>query len=167
MYKLTDVEKKKIIKKLIDGGVYLEISDLLSPLIHFYKRSPFSFLIKEIDYLKDEEHILLNRLKKCIGNHFDRFQSASILAMANVFYVEARDGKIHYPSHIEPPDLNALIENQESEEANRAAAHIRNHLKTEFMMLEYTGNYDSTWAKSFWNQSYRLDKCEFDGVIYD
>ncbi len=167
LYKLTDVEKKNFTKELINNGIYLEISDILSPLIYFYKNSPFSFLSKEIDLAKDEEQILLSKLKKCVGNHFDRFQNGSVIAMANIFYVEARDGKIHYPSHIEPPDLNALIENPDSEEANSAAVHIRNHLKTEFMMLEHTGKYNADWAKSFWNQSYRLDQCEFFGVSND
>ncbi len=167
LYRLTDSEKKKFTKKLIDSGVYLEISDMLSPLVYFYKNSPFPFLSKEVDLTKDEEKLLLNKLKRCVGDCFDRFQNSSVVAMANVFYVKALDGKIHYPSHIEPPDLNALIENPDSEEANSAASQIRNHMKTEFMMLEHTGNYNADWAKSFWNQSYRLDKCEFSGVSND
>jgi hypothetical protein len=86
-----------------------------------------------------------------------------VIAMANVFYVKALDGKIHYPSHINPPDLNILIENPDSEEANSVSAQIRNHMKTEFMMLEHMSNYNADWAKSFWNQSYKLDTCDFRG----
>ena len=163
LYRLTNSEKEKLIKKLIDSGFYLEISNMLSPLIYFYKNSPFSFLSKEIDLTKYEEELLLNKLKRCIGNCFDRFQKSSVIAMANVFYVKALDGKIHYPSHINPPDLNILIENPDSEEANSVSAQIRNHMKTEFMMLEHMSNYNADWAKSFWNQSYKLDTCDFRG----
>ncbi len=163
LYRLSKAEKKTSIEKLIEKGLFLELSDMLSPIIYFYTDHPFEFCNKEVDLTQEEESDLLNKLKSCINSHADRFKKDSVISMANVMYIHGIDGKLHYASGIELPDLNALFENPDSEEAKRATAHVRNHMKMDIMM-----NKDpKEWAKSFWNQSYHLDQCEFIEESYD
>ena len=157
LYRLSAIEKNEMVEKLIKKGLFLELSDMLSPIIYFYTNHPFQFCNKEVDLTKDEEFHLLNKLKNCIDSHADRFKKDSIISMANVMYIHGIDGKLHYASGIELPNLNSLFENPNSEEAKRATAHVRNHMKMDIMMKKDPNE----WTKSFWNQSYDLDTCEF------
>lgn len=160
LYKLNVNEKKVLVEKLLKKGIYLEISDILSPLVYFYEDSPFSFLNKEVDLTKEDEQVLLEKLKKSLYENFDRFQQASNVAQLNVYYTRILDGKVHFPNDMKIPDFNSIIDNPESEEANEASAFVRNGIKSEFMYMSDMENYDYIWSKSFWNQSFKLDNCE-------
>jgi len=161
--KLSSKEKKVMVEKLIDKGLFLNLSDMLSPIVYFYKDHPFDFCNKEVDLTKSEEADLMNILKTTIDNHSDRFKKDSVISMANVMYINGIDGKLHYAKGMEVPDLNVLFDNPDSEEAKRATAHVRNHMKMGIMHHEDGHN----WIKSFWNQSYHLGKCEFIEDNYD
>lgn len=160
LYKLDINEKKVLIQKLLNEDIYLEVSDILSPLIYFYNDSPFSFLNKEVDLTEEEEQVLLEKLKKSLHNNFDRFKQASNVAQLNVYYTRILDGKVHFHNGMKIPDFNSIINNPNSEEANEASAFVRNGVKSEFMHMSDVQNHDYSWSKSFWNQSYKLDNCE-------
>jgi hypothetical protein len=153
------------VQKLISNGIYLEVSELLSPLIYFYHDSPFSFLNREVGLTITEEMDLLERLKICIDNLFDRFGTPSVVAQLNVFYTRIVDGKHSFAQGMDIPNFNAIIDNPESEEAIHAAAFVRNSVKGEYMFG--LNDYDANWSKSFWNESYKLDDCEFKGQMDD
>jgi len=159
--KLTKNEKQIFINKLLDNDIFLTISEILSPLIYFYKDSPFSFLNKEVDLTKDEENELLLTLKNCIKNRFDRFQKDSVTAQFIIFYTRVEDGTYHFPKGMKMPNFNSLFNDEDSEEAKSAAAFVRNSVKSDFMMMQELDNFDYSWSKSFWNQSYKLDTCKF------
>ncbi|WP_088437325.1 hypothetical protein [Sulfurospirillum diekertiae] len=158
--KLADHEKEKFVQKLIKNELYLDVSELLAPLVYFYDDSPFSFLNKKVDLSISEEKELLEKLKTSIDRLFDRYDTPSVVAQLNVFYTRVLDGKISFPMGMDIPDFNALIDDPHSDEANKAAGFVRNSVKSEYM-FEFT-KHDSSWATSFWNQSYKLDKCEFE-----
>jgi len=158
--KLTEKEIENFIQSLIKNGIYLEISLLLSPLIYFYTDSPFKFLNKEIGLSGDEEREILERMKKSIDNLFDRYGTPSVVAQLNIFYTRVLDGKHFFAKGINIPDFNAIINKPDSDEAQHAAAFVRNSVKSEYMFD--LSDYDGSWSKSFWNQSYKLDACEFE-----
>jgi hypothetical protein len=162
--KLTSHEKDKFVQKLLKNEIFLEVSEILSPLIYFYNDSPFSFLNREVDLTKTEESELLGRLKKCIANHYNRYDTPSVVAQLNVFYTRVIDGKISFPIDMEIPDFNSLIDDPDSEEAKKAAGFVRSSVKHEYMFE--LNEYDNSWSKSFWNQSYSLDDCTL-GDKYD
>ena len=141
--------------------IFLTISEILSPLIYFYKDSPFSFLNKEIDLTKDEENELLSTLKNCIKNRFDRFQKDSVTAQFIILDTNIQNGKLHFPKGRKMPNFNSIFDEQDSEETKSVAAFVRNSVKTDFMMMKELDNFDYSWSKSFWNQSYKLDTCKF------
>lgn len=156
--KLSAQEKEKCVQKLLKNEIFLEVSEILSPLVYFYSDSPFSFLNREVDLTKAEEVELLGRLKKCIANHFDRYGTPSAMAQLNVFYTRVLDGKIFFTRDMNIPDFNSLLDAPDSEEARMAAAFVRSEVKQEYMFGRY--GYDNAWSKSFWNQSYFLGDCE-------
>lgn len=162
-YKLSQIEIEAVVKKLSTKGIFLQLSDILSPIIYFYNEHPFKFCNKEVDLTQEEEFDLLHKLKTCINLHADRFKKDSIISMANVMYIHAIEGKLHYGKDMEVPDLDALFNKPDSEEAKRAESHVRNHVKLYLMMHKDTNK----WAKTFWNQSYHLDQCEFIEEDYD
>ena len=93
-----------------------------------------------------------------MNNHFDRFKIDSLRILSIILYIKGRDGKIFYPKDMKVPDIELLFHNPDldSDEVKSVMAHVRNTAKMELMI-----NYDNTWSKSFWNQSYKLDNCEF------
>jgi len=159
--KLTKDEKQNFIKKLLNDDTFLTISEILSPLIYFYKDSPFSFLNKEVDLTKNEENELLTTLKNCIKNRFDRSQKDSVTAQFIIFETNIQNGKMRFPKDMKMPNFNSIFDEQDSEEAKSAAAFVRNSVKSDFMMMKELDNFDYSWSKSFWNQSYKLDTCIF------
>jgi hypothetical protein len=82
-----------------------------------------------------------------------------LIIQANVMYVRGSTGGLHVAPHIEIPDLNTLIEDPESKKAERAGAFVRISAMQEMMPMGETRICD--WAESFWNQSYKIDKCDF------
>lgn len=153
--KLSDEQLKTLSLKLVDKGIYEILKYLLSPLNVFYNDSPFSFLGKEVELDDEELSNLLNRLKQCVEKHFDRFQIDSVRALANVLYIRHIHRKISYNQNVEVPNIEILFSDPDSEEGKKTIAQVRAGTKVEFMI-----DYDNTWAKSFWNQSYKLDKCK-------
>jgi hypothetical protein len=160
LYRLSEEQKNDLINKLIENEMYFVLSDILAPIVYFYKESPFSFLAKEIDIVETEKNELLNKLKNILFNCFDRFKQKSVIAMYATLYIDIKDKKIHFPSDMKLPDFNSIFGDMETEEAKHASAFIRNNLKTKFMSLEDRGQHEGHWTKSFWNQSYSLDSCE-------
>lgn len=156
--KLSKEEKVDLSYKLNDKGIYEELKYLLAPLNEFYIDSPFTFLGKEAELNNEEKQELLTTLKTCLNNHFDRFKIDSLRILAILLYIKGRDGKIFYPQDMEVPDIELLFHNPDldSDDVKSAMAHVRNTARMELMI-----NYDNTWSKSFWNQSYKLDNCEF------
>lgn len=165
--KLSFEEMKSLVKKMIDKNIFLEISEILSPLIYFYKDTPFSFLNKEVDLTQEEESVLLEKLKIVLANNFDRSQQASNVAQFNIFYTRVLDGKINFYEGMKMPNFNAIIDNYDSDESREASAFVRNSVKSEFMHLFDVEMHTFEWSKSFWNQSYKLDNFEFKGYYHD
>lgn len=160
LYKLSEEELNILINKMITKNIFSEMSDILSPLIYFYKKSPFSFLNKEIDLTKEEELNLLEKLKVSLINNFDRFQQSSNISQFNIFYTRVLDKKISFYSGMKIPNFDAIINNFDSDESVEASAFVRNNVKTEFMHMTDTEENTFEWSKSFWNQSYKLENCE-------
>lgn len=166
-YSLNQKEKKIFINKLLDENIFNLMSELLSPLIYFYKDCPFSFLNKEVDLSKDEEIELINKLKIVISKHFDRFQKDSNIGQFHIFYRRILDKKISFYQGMVIPDFNAIIESPDSEEAKEASSFIRCSAKNEFIAISDLKDFTYEWSKNFWNQSYKIDDCYIRGIKND
>ena len=150
--------KQKIILKarLSDEALLTTLQEALLPLTILYNSFPMAFLKTETSIKKQA---LVERMRECVKRHFDKYETPSLVAQSLVVYTLGITGCLYFASHIKAPDLNALIEEPGSEAAKYAASFVRTNAMIECMNIKKSRADD--WARSFWNQSYTLDQCDF------
>lgn len=154
---LSAERKSELVRSLEETSELVKFRDSLLPLIALYEEFPLSFLgMSEKIFDKIE---LIEKIKNCIKKHINKYDTPALIIQANVMYVRGSTGGLHVAPHIEIPDLNTLIEDPESKKAERAGAFVRISAMQEMMPMRETRICD--WAESFWNQSYKIDKCDF------
>lgn len=154
---ISSDSKSELVHRLKKNAELDKYRESLLPLIALYKEFPLSFIgmsEKGID-----KTTLIEKIKSCIENHIDKYERPALIIQANVLYVRGATSGLHVASHIEVPDLNALIEDPESEQSKRAGGFVRISTMQEFMAMGEERYGD--WSKSFWNQGYKVDKCDF------
>ncbi len=154
---LSDNNKAELVRDLTESSDIYKYREALLPLMSLYQGFPLSFL--GISEEVSEKEKLIDIMKKSVEKHLNKYETPASIIQANMIYVRGSTGGLHVASHIEVPDLNALLEDPESEKAKRAASFVRIGAMQEMMPMGDTQNND--WAKSFWNQNYKIDKCDF------
>jgi hypothetical protein len=154
---LSDKKKSELVHALTESYDISKYRDALLPLIALYQGFPLSFIGMSEKIWKKEELVAI--MKKCVERHFNKYETPASIIQANVTYVRGSTGGLHFASHIDMPDLNSLLDDPESEKAKRAESFVRIGAMQEMMPMGVTRNLD--WPKSFWNQSYKIDKCDF------
>ena len=154
---LSDDKKSELVRDLTDSSDISKYRDALLPLIALYQGFPLSF-VGVSEKIRDKKE-LIKIIKKCIDKHLNKYETPALIIQANVIYVRGSTGGLHVASHIEMPDLNSLIDDPKSEKAIRAESFVRIGAMQEMMPMGDSRAYN--WAKSFWNQSYKIDKCDF------
>jgi hypothetical protein len=154
---LTDEQKTALMEDLDRCGTLESYRTHLAPLIHCYDDFPLGFLGEPDDGPDRSE--LISTLKTSVQNHFDRYESPAMVLQANIVYVRGMNGGLFLPETMDAPDLNAIIEDPESEGGKRAGGFVRTSVMMEFMPVE--GVSLDAWASSFWNTNYELDDCDF------
>lgn len=155
--RLTAENKQALVTELEKASELSKYRNALSPLIALYDDFPLAFIGKAED--GPDKSDLVERMKKCIERHIDKYDTPALIIQANVVYIRSSTGGLHIASHIEMPDLNALMKSPDSEEAQRAGSFVRTTAMQEFMPMGEPRIGD--WSKSFWNQGYKIDKCDF------
>lgn len=154
---LSAERKSELVRDLKETSELAKYQDSLLPLIALYEEFPLSFIgMSERIF---DKSALIKKIKYCIEKHIDKYETPALIIQANVLYVRGSTGGLHVAPHIEIPDLNTLIEDPESEKAKRTGGFVRISAMQELMPLGETRVGD--WAKSFWNQGYKIDKCDF------
>jgi hypothetical protein len=154
---LSDNKKSELVHDRTKSSDISKFRDALLPLIALYQGFTLSFIGVSEEIRNKEELIAI--VKKSIERHFNKYETPASIIQANVIYVRGATGGLHVASHIEMPDLNSLLDDPESDKAKRAESFARIGAMQEMMPREDKQNFD--WAKSFWNQSYKIDKCDF------
>lgn len=152
---LSKNNKIKLKNKLQTDNMLETLQDVLAPLIILYKDFPLSFLGKSNSKL--DKNDLIRRLKFSIERHIDKYETPGIVIQANVMYIRSITGGLFFTRNIKPPDLGSIIQNPESEEAKRTESFARTQAMQELMPLGRRLKFN--WARSFWNRSYKIDKC--------
>jgi hypothetical protein len=66
-------------------------------------------------------------------------------------------GRVHFSSHNELPDYNAVVDRPDSEDARRAGSFIRASTMAQIGFVDPP----KEWAQYFWNASYDLVACDY------
>jgi hypothetical protein len=154
---LSNEKKIELIKGLEESLEIGRYRHSLLPLIVLYEDFPLSFIgAGEEEYDREQ---LIEKMKACIDRYIDKYETPAMIIQANLMYIRGTNGGLHVASHIEIPDLNVLIEDPESEAAKRAGGFVRISAMQEFMPMGEDRYGD--WSKIFWDQGYKIDKCDF------
>ena len=160
-YNRLSKKKKKLLKfRLKKENSLVILQDALKPLLILYKDFPMSFL--KVSRLKEKREILLEIMKRCISRHINKYNTPALVIQANLIYIRGITGSLYFTSNVRTPDLDAILMAPESEEGKHASAFVRSAALTEVASLPgRPGRQTDMWARSFWNQGYKLDKCNF------
>ena len=149
-----DSDASEAIKsELEEAGALDELRSAFTPLTHWMPTWPLGFL--GADDVPDER--ALSQLEGCVAQYSNRRGHATAVALAMMMYWQGVSGKLKFVNGVEPPDLNALIAEPESEEGKMAAASVR-----AFSMAFFSGfgdEIESDWCESFWWKAQQLGAC--------
>jgi hypothetical protein len=152
---LTLDQKSEIMNVWSHPLLLTEIQIALAPLVLLYDGFSMSFVGPPPIVISKEA--LLDRIKQTVGNHLDKFATPGIVLNGSMMLTRLMAGTIHFASHIEIPDFNAVIEKPDSDEAKRAASFMRANALAELGMLELS----TDWPRYFWNRGGELSSCEY------
>lgn len=159
--RLEDRQKEELVSKLKDQKLLESVQIYLAPLILLYDDFPMSFL--GVTHNKIEKEILIKRIKEGTQRYMNKHEKPGLVLQATTIYIRGITGGLFLNKSIEPPDLNSIIDNPESEPAKRAGGFIRSSVLMEIMSPESESL--AKWADSFWDQGLQVDTCEFGDVI--
>jgi hypothetical protein len=154
---LSDKEKSQIVDHLNNEKFLSILQQALAPLTCLYDGFPMSFIGPPIEHIGRDT--LIKILKTCISECINKYGQPGMVMQASVMYIRGITGGLYFANGMKPPDLEKIIKDFDSEEGKRAAASVRAFVMSEYMPMgeKKTDN----WARSFWNQGYKIDKCHF------
>lgn len=154
---LNEEQQNEIVSDLKKRELLIKMQISLAPLICLYEGFPMAFLGPPPEQIKNE--ILINNLKQCVKKCIDKYSQPGMVIQATSMYIRGITGGLHFASHLKPPNIEKIIQDFESEEGQRAASSVRAFMISEYMPLGR--NLSDSWASSFWNQNYKIDKCQY------
>jgi hypothetical protein len=154
---LATEEQGRINEALERLGILRQLRELLAPLILLYDGFPLAFLGRNDEL--PERMWLIERLKQTVEKHMDKYRTPGMAIQATMIYVRGITGGLFFAKEMSVPNLDAILADPESEDAKHAAGFVRSSAMMEVMPPAVDG--ESEWARSFWNQGLRIDKCDF------
>lgn len=151
---LSDDVKSSIIRHWHQEDLLEVIRDAIAPLVLLYDGCSLAFVGPPSQVLS--EQLLINRMRRCVANHLDKTETPSIVLHGALMLTRLMAGTIKFAKHIDLPNLNAVIDDPESEEARKAASFMRANAGAEWAALEVPNQ----WSRYFWNQNAKLSACE-------
>lgn len=155
--KLGKEQKEQIVADLKKERSYSIIQQSLAPLICLYDDFPMAFLGPPIEHI--DKNTLIKVLKDCISECINKYEQPGMVMQASVMYIRGITGGLFFAKGMEVPDLDKIVNDFDSEEGQKAASSVRAFVMSEYMPLGEKKS--DSWARSFWNQGYKLDKCHF------
>lgn len=155
--KLGEGQKIQIVADLKKENFYSIIQQSLAPLTCLYDDFPMAFIGPPNEHIGKDT--LINLLKACISECINKYEQPGMVLQASVMYIRGITGGLFFAKGMEVPDLDKIVNDFDSEEGQRAASSVRAFVMSEYIPLGEQRS--DSWAKSFWNQGYKLDKCHF------
>lgn len=151
---LSSDQKKQLTDVLEDNGFLNVIKNAVAPLNMLYDNCPLLFFGPPTEKYNTEELVAL--IKNCVENTIDKYDTPGIVLNGSILLSRLVTKKLHFPTDMDLPDFNAVINSPDSDDAKRAAAFMRSNALMEFGMHKV----DTSWAEYFWNRNFELSPCE-------
>lgn len=155
--KLGADQKKQIVDELEKRNFLSTLQESLAPLTCFYEGFPMAFIGPPTDHYSKET--MLSTMKECISACISKYKQPGMVMQATVMYVRGITGGLYFTNNIKPPDLEKIVTDFDSDEGKKAAASVRAYVISEYQSMD-EGRADE-WSRSFWNQGYKIDRCQF------
>jgi hypothetical protein len=157
-YTFLGVEQKYLLVDELKKNNYLQVlQKSLAPLTCLYEGFPMAFLGPPTDHCSKET--MLTIFKECISACISKYEHPGMVMQANVMYIRGITGGLYFTNNIKPPNLEKILTDFDSDEGKMASASVRAMIMSEYMPME--GKKSDEWSRSFWNQGYKIDKCQF------
>ena len=156
---LSNDVKSTIVRHWDREGMLETIRDAIAPLVLLYDGSSLAFVGPPSNVLSEEA--LINRISSSVANHLDKTETPGVVLHGTLLLTPLMARTITFAQHIEIPDFNAVINEPDSDEAQRAAAFMRALSGAEWGMLEVPND----WARHFWNRNAELSECELPDYL--
>ena len=116
-YTQLDAElKMKIVDELKKEQLLPALQKSLAPLTCLYERFPMAFIGPPDEHYS--RATLINILKNCISECMDRTSQPGVVMQSLVLYIRGITGHLCFSEGIEPPDLDKILTDFDSEEGN-------------------------------------------------
>jgi hypothetical protein len=158
---LTPDQQTELVDALTGANLLEDIRYAVAPLVLLYDGFALSFVGPPPIVIPRE--VLIQRITDCVRKHLDKYETPGIVLNGAMLLTRLVAGTIKFAAHIEIPDLDAVVERPESDEARRAASFMRANATGEFGMLELS----PSWAKHFWNRGAELAPCQLPEYARD
>lgn len=98
-------------------------------------------------------------LRDCVDQLYDRDSTPACAAMANLYYAQACNGKIHKAPGLRVPNLEAIIVARGSDDARYARSEVRMLAQ---MLVGHRREEEepSDWPRRFWHSCYLATDCD-------
>lgn len=149
-------EKVRLVDFLDEKELLQTFQNALAPLICLYEGFPMSFIGPPSE-LEAKESLITN-MKSCISELIDRNQQPGVVMQANLMYILAITGGLIINESIKMPDFDKLVTDFGSDAARKAASAVRAFAIANPTFSDRKSGAD--WARSFWDQGYKIDKCD-------
>ena len=155
--KLGEKQKMQLVSDLKKEKIHRIIQQALAPLTCLYDGFPMAFIGPPSEHISKDD--LIKILKTCISKCINKYEQPGMVMQASVMYIRGITGGLFFTKGMKAPDLDKIVSDFDSKEGQRAASSVRAFVLSEHMPLGEKRS--DSWAKSFWNQSYKLDRCHF------
>ncbi|HEY5743341.1 MAG TPA: DUF5677 domain-containing protein [Chryseolinea sp.] len=147
--------KRRIRERLEQSGQLGDLRLALDPFFRCYpKENPLAYLWSERDPDEVTEQDIATA-SRVIAPRLNRWSQKGTAMQAVVLYGEAITGRLHYPSDMPLPKLEAIFADFESAEAQHASSHART--STTMVYGFYREKLGTAWTDYFWRRGLEID----------
>lgn len=152
---LSDEQKSKVLESWEESGLLDSIRSAIAPLVLLYEMCALRFVGPPAQVVS--QNLLIERLERVVGSVSDKYETPGIMLHGALLMNNLIAGRVHFSSHIQLPDFNAVVDRPGSEEARRAGSFIRASTMAQIGFV----NPPTEWAQYFWAVSYGLTSCDY------
>jgi len=156
---LTSDELSQLIVKTKEKKYFDDLTNSLRAFVSLYPdNNPLNFLFPQKEEFDKSKSII--EFKKILEKNFYRRDKSAMLLQATVMYSLGLADKLFFLEHIEPPDLNAIFTEFDSDKAKRSAGAVRAFVSSTFGFISETIKDD--WSRYFWDNGLQLENIDLD-----
>jgi hypothetical protein len=156
--KLSAEEKERLAKQLTTQEKLSQIQRALSEFQFLYPDSPFEFCFPDGVTPPEDVDKSLCRFKEILTSLFDKTSKEAVMVQGAAVYFGFANGKLTTSPDTSLADFPQLEYYPDTEKSRLVASAVRAALP--LLLLDPEKEYQTDWAKYFWNRGLQLEKCE-------